>query len=186
MRSLILITALCMIGMTVFSFSPPAGEDGVEKQQTVPDVDLERYSGLWYEIARFPHSFEKGLVGVTAEYILKPGGRVTVINRGYRVSFDGRVSTVRGRAQVPDPAEPGRLKVAFFLFFGADYRILDLDRKAEDYRWAIVGSSSDNYLWILSREPIMEEELYRDLVRRAAALGYDTSRLIRVEQREEK
>jgi lipocalin len=186
MRSLILITALCMIGVTVSCMSPPAKERTVDIRQTVSDLDIERYSGLWYGIARFPHSFEKGLVGVTAEYILKPRGRITVINRGYRGSFDGKVSTVRGRARVPDPSEPGHLKVAFFLFFGADYLILDLDREADDYRYAIVGSSSDNYLWILGREPIMEEELYRELVRRAADMGYDTSQLIRVEQREEK
>jgi apolipoprotein D and lipocalin family protein len=178
---IIILTGTVLLSSCV---SPAAKEQSVgRKKQTVPDLDIERYSGLWYEIARFPHSFEDGLVGVTAEYQLSGRGRVTVINRGYRGNFGGRLSRVRGRARVPDPSHPGRLKVYFFLFFGADYYVFDVDTGAPDYRYAIVGSSSDNYLWILSRRPIIEEELYRELVQKAEALGYNTSGLIRVPQK---
>jgi apolipoprotein D and lipocalin family protein len=149
--------------------------------ETVKNVDITRYVGTWYEIARFPHSFEKGLVGVTATYTLRENGRITVLNQGYKHNLSGNLKQTRGVAKIPDPNSPGRLKVKFFLFFGADYYILELDQ--EGYRHAMVGSSSPNYLWILCREPVMDDETYRMLVDRAAARGYETSRLVRVPQK---
>jgi len=89
-------------------------KEPVDKMKTVAGVDLNRYMGTWYEIARFPHSFEKGLVGVTATYRLKTNGRVEVINQGFKDSLTGRLKRAKGFAKVPDPAEPGRLKVYFF------------------------------------------------------------------------
>jgi len=150
--------------------------------QTVKNVDLERYMGTWYEIGRFPHSFEKDLVGVTATYKLKKNGKVEVLNQGYKNSLDGKLKRAKGFAKVPNPNEPGRLKVYFFWPFGGDYLILDLD---EEYRWALIGSYSLNYLWILSRTPQMPEEEYNRLVEKARSLGYNVSRIERVEQRVE-
>ena len=146
---------------------------------TVKDLDIERYLGTWYEIARFPHSFEKGLAGVTASYSLRDDGKIRVINQGYRGSLEGRLSRAEGKAKIPDPANPARLKVSFFLFFYGDYYVLELDK---DYRWAMIGSSSPDYFWILSRTPRMDEEIYRMLLENAKRRGYDLSRLIRVEQ----
>jgi apolipoprotein D and lipocalin family protein len=146
---------------------------------TVKDLDIERYLGTWYEIARFPHSFEKGLAGVTASYSLRDDGKIRVINQGYRGSVEGRLSRAEGKAKIPDPANPARLKVSFFLFFYGDYYVLELDK---DYRWAMIGSSSPDYFWILSRTPRMDEEIYRMLLENAKRRGYDLSRLIRVEQ----
>jgi len=150
--------------------------------QTVKNVDLERYMGTWYEIGRFLHSFEKDLVGVTATYKLKKNGKVEVLNQGYKNSLDGKLKRAKGFAKVPNPNEPGRLKVYFFWPFGGDYLILDLD---EEYRWALIGSYSLNYLWILSRTPQMPEEEYNRLVEKARSLGYNVSRIERVEQRVE-
>ncbi len=147
---------------------------------TVKNVDINRYLGKWYEIARFPHSFERGLVGVTATYTLRQDGKIDVLNQGFSNSLDGPLKQARGKAKVPDPATPGRLKVAFFLFFYADYFILELDEK--DYQYALVGSSSDNYLWILSRTPSMSPETYKMLVSKAKDRGYDTGKLETVEQ----
>ena len=152
------------------------------QMETVKNVDVTRYMGTWYEIARFPHSFEKDLVGVTATYTLQENDRIMVLNQGYKHSLGGKLKQTRGVAKIPDMNNPGRLKVKFFLFFGADYYILELDQ--EGYRYALVGSSSPNYLWILCREPVMDDETYRMLVDRAAALGYETSRLIRVLQKD--
>ena len=146
---------------------------------TVKDLDIERYLGTWYEIARFPHSFEKDLVGVTASYSLRDDGKIRVVNQGYRGSLDGKLSRAEGKAKIPDPANPARLKVSFFLFFYGDYYVLELDK---EYNWAMIGSSSPEYFWILSRTPRMEEEVYRMLLENAKKRGYDLSKLIRVEQ----
>ncbi|MDD4756046.1 MAG: lipocalin family protein, partial [Prolixibacteraceae bacterium] len=94
---------------------------------TVKELNLERYMGRWYEIARYNHSFEKGLVGVTATYSLLPDGKITVVNQGYKNSIDGKLNVANGKAKQPDPSEPGKLKVSFFLFFYADYYVLELD-----------------------------------------------------------
>jgi apolipoprotein D and lipocalin family protein len=152
----------------------------VSTMRTVSEVNLERYMGTWYEIARFPHSFERNLVGVTATYRLKENGKVEVINQGYLHTLDGKLKKAKAFAKVPNPQEPARLKVYFFWPFGADYLILDL---APDYTWALVGSSSPNYLWILSRTPQMEPQLYNDIVQKAQSLGYDISKLELVEQK---
>ena len=146
---------------------------------TEKDVDIGRYLGKWYEIARFPNSFEKGLVGVTAEYSYRKDGKIRVVNSGYKDSLDGKRSRIEGKAKIPDKDEPGKLKVSFFLFFYSDYYILELD---EDYRWALVGSSSPTYLWILSRTPLIDEETVQTILNMAKERGYELSDLIRVEQ----
>lgn len=146
---------------------------------TVEGLDIERYLGTWYEIARFPHSFEKNLVGVTATYSLREDGMIRVVNRGYRRSLDGKPSKAVGKAKIPDKDHPARLKVSFFLFFYADYYVLELDG---DYRWAMVGSSSPDYFWILCRTPQMDRETLGMLLENARRRGYDLDRLIMVEQ----
>lgn len=149
-------------------------------KSTVKELDINKYMGKWYEIARLPNSFEKGLVGVTAEYSILKEGRFNVVNQGYKASLNGKLKTAKGKAKVPDINEPGKLKVSFFLFFYADYYILELD--TNDYQWALIGSSSDKYLWILSRTPQLDTEIYETLVNNAEKRGYDINRLIRVEQ----
>lgn len=147
--------------------------------KSVEKVDLERYMGTWYEIARFPHSFEKGLVGVSATYTQKKNGKVEVINQGYKYSLKGKLKRAKGFAKVPDINVPGRLMVYFFWPFGGEYLILDLD---ENYQYVLVGSSSKNYLWILCRNKEMDDLTYNNLVGKAQLLGFDTSRLERVPQ----
>lgn len=148
---------------------------------TIQQLDLERYMGKWYEIARFDHRFERNLVGVTATYKLMPDGKITVVNAGYKNSFDGKYKTAKAKAKQPHPNEPGKLKVSFFLFFYADYYIFELD---EGYNWALVGSSSDKYLWILSRTPVLEQETLDLILNRARRRGFDTGNLIWVEQKQ--
>lgn len=146
-------------------------------QHPVASLDLSRYLGTWYEIARFNHSFERGMTDVTAEYLLRDDGKVDVINSGWK---DGQMKTAHGKAKQPKPTtEPALLKVSFFLFFYSDYRVLML---ADDYSLAIVGSSSDKYLWILSRTPSITRETAEKVTAEAARRGYDTSKLIWVDQ----
>ncbi len=148
--------------------------------KTVKDVELAKFLGVWYEIARFPHSFERNLVGVTATYSLKKNGNIQVINQGYKNTLDGKPKKAKAFAKIPDPNEPGRLKVYFFWPFGADYLILDLDK---DYQWALVGSSSPNYLWILSCTPQLDDNIYQSIVEKAKSIGYDIKKLELVPQK---
>jgi lipocalin len=147
---------------------------------TVKNVDINRYMGKWYEIARFPHSFEKDLVGVTATYTLREDGKIDVLNQGYLKTLDGKLKKARGKAKIPNADDSGKLKVSFFLFFYADYYILELDEA--NYQYALVGSSSAKYLWILCRKPEMPGVTYNMLVSEAQARGYDTDKLTVVEQ----
>jgi lipocalin len=150
---------------------------------TVKDVDLERFQGTWYEIARYPNKFEKNMVGVTATYTLRDNGKIRVLNQGYLDSLDGRHKKINGKARVPDPSEPGRLQVSFFLFFYSDYLILELD--TEEYQWALIGSSSPDYLWVLSRKPVMPEKIYDQILDKARNRGYELDKLLKVLQRED-
>ncbi len=147
---------------------------------TVPNVDLEKYAGKWYEIARLPNSFEKGLVCCTAEYSLRPDGKISVNNRGVRDDGSGKVSSIKGKAWVPDPTEPGRLKVQFFWPFAAGYYIFHLDQ--ENYQYVLVGNPSRKYLWILARTPEIDDMLYQELVEVAAKNDFNTGILLKVRQ----
>ncbi len=148
---------------------------------TVPSLDLNRYMGLWYEIARYENRFEHGLVDVTATYMLRPDGTIRVENRGCKRSSPYDIcKTATGHAKIPDPTQPGKLKVSFFLNFYSDYYILELDE--ESYNYALVGSSTDKYLWILSRTPQLPDEIKKKLVNAAERRGYDTNRLQWIEQ----
>ncbi len=95
-------------------------------------VDIEKYTGQWYEIARLPNSFERGLKCTTATYTLKKNGKIKVLNKGYSIEETGKVSTAKGSAWIPDPDYPGRLKVSFFWPFAGNYYIISLDEKYEN------------------------------------------------------
>lgn len=154
-------------------------QDSMIDKTVVKDLNIDKYLGKWYEIARFDHRFERGLVGVTATYSYRKDGKIKVINRGYKNNLDGELSEAIGKAKIPNVNEPSKFKVSFFLFFYGDYYVLDLDK---DYQWAIVGSSSDKYLWILSRTPQIEESLYSSLLDKMKKRGYDISKFIKVVQ----
>lgn len=166
-----------------FRFSIPTLESLFEgtDRSTVTNLDLNHYMGLWYEIARYDNRFERGLVDVTATYTLRPDGTIRVENRGCKRNSPYDIcKTATGHAKMPDPAHPGKLKVSFFLNFYSDYYILELDQ--EDYNYALVGSSTDKYLWILSRTPQLPEEIKKKLVTAAEHRGYDTNRLHWIDQ----
>jgi apolipoprotein D and lipocalin family protein len=170
-----------MISGLLIWFSLSATTRAGESTKSIPPVssfDLNRYLGTWYEIFRMPHKFEKDLIKVTATYSFRKDGKIQVLNRGYKPS-KGKWSDAKGKAWVPDPAAPARLKVSFFWPFSAEYKIIGLD---SDYRWALVTSGSTDYLWLLSRTPAMEEAVVDSLTRFAAQNGFDTKKLIRVEQ----
>jgi apolipoprotein D and lipocalin family protein len=146
---------------------------------TVPDVDIMKYSGKWYEIARFPNSFEKGLVCCTAEYGLRDDGMISVINTGIKED-SGKVKSVKGKAWVPDKKEPGRLKVQFFWPFAGKYYIFHLDK--ENYQYALVGEPSRKYFWLLARKPMIEDSLYRNLLEIARKNDFAVEKVMKVKQ----
>lgn len=145
--------------------------------QPVRNFELERYLGKWYEIARLDHSFERGLTRVSAEYSLRPDGSVRVVNRGYSAR-DGKWKEAEGKARFVRSPDVGYLKVSFFGPFYGSYVVFDLDH--EDYRYSLVSGPDKSYLWILARTPTLDPAIYDRLVQKAAALGFDTGKLIRV------
>lgn len=163
-----LIAAFCL------NFASCSSELTVNNAVMQQPLDLNRYLGKWYEVARFDHKFERGLTHCTAEYSLKKGGQIKVLNRGKK---NGKWNTAEGKARTTDT--PGLLRVSFFGPFYSDYRILML---SPDYSYALVGSGSDDYLWILSRTPELTPADRGEILMEAQTRGYDTSRLIWVEQ----
>jgi len=147
---------------------------------TAPSVDLQRYAGTWYEIASFPNRFQRGCVATRATYTPRADGTIGVRNECRRGSLDAPPDVVEGKAWVVDRVTQSRLKVQFFWPFRGAYDILYVDR---DYRTAVVGHPSRDYLWILARTPELDEATYQALVARAAAQGFDVARLRRTPQR---
>jgi apolipoprotein D and lipocalin family protein len=145
----------------------------------VSTVDLHRYTGTWYEIARLPNFFERKLKCTSATYTLRNDDRITVLNKGNYLTDPQKSTSSTGVAWVPDKNSPAKLKVQFFWPFSGDYWIMDLDK---DYRYVLVGDPSLKYLWILSREKKMDETTYEMLLKKAIENGYDLKSIIRVEQ----
>lgn len=137
---------------------------------TVESLDLDRYLGKWYEIARFDHFFESGMDHNEALYTLREDGTVAVTNTAIK---NGEIQEISGIAKKTD--NPALLRVSFFKPFYADYRILYVD---EDYQYALVSCASSNYLWILSRTPQLNDTDKDMLLTEATLRGYDTSKLI--------
>jgi apolipoprotein D and lipocalin family protein len=146
---------------------------------TVPEVDLARYMGKWYEIAAFPQRFEKGCHCTTAEYEMTAKGYVRVLNSCRKGGAQGKLKVARGKAFVVAGSGNAKLRVQFFWPFRGDYWIIDL---APDYSYAVVGERSREYLWILARTPRLDEALYQEILARVKDLGFDVGRLVRTDQ----
>ncbi len=153
----------------------PVGNRAVP--QPAKPVDVDRYLGRWYEIARYEQRFQRNCEAVTADYSRGAGGALRVVNRCR--TPDGRTTEARGRIRIADAVTNNKLKVSFFGPFFGDYWVLD---RADDYSWSIVGEGSGRYLWILAREANPGEAKVAELIGRVRALGYDTSMLIRTIQ----
>lgn len=147
---------------------------------TIATFNLDRYLGKWYEIARYDHSFERDLVGCTAEYTLRDDGKIKVLNCGHLKTLDGPYKESIGKAKARRNGKPGQLEVSFFGPFYGDYNILEL---APDYSYSVVGSSSPRYLWILSRTPHLTPATRNRILSNLQQRGYNTDKLIWVEQR---
>ena len=165
---------LFLLGLGLFGTA-----NSQQKPVVVSTVDLKRYAGTWYEIARLPNSFERKLKCITANYTLREDGKITVLNKGHYISEPSKVNTATGVAWLPDKNSPAKLKVQFFWPFSGNYWIIDLDK---DYKYVLVGDPSFKYLWILCREKKMDDATYQMLLKKAVENGFDIKPLIKVDQ----
>lgn len=172
MKTVLISLALCSLCATTIAQKVD--------NSTISSFDLNRYLGKWYEIARYDHSFERGIVGSTAEYSIRSDGKIKVLNSGYLNTLDGPYKESIGKAKAKKNGGPGQLQVSFFGPFYGDYYILDL---APDYSYSVVGSSSPKYLWILSRTPQITTEVRNKILKNLKQRGYDTGKLIWVKQK---
>jgi apolipoprotein D and lipocalin family protein len=168
------LTALLLLSSCATSpTSSTAGIPGVKS------IDMARYLGRWYEISRIPVPIGRSWVNTSDSYSLRPDGSFTVVYEGFVKSAKGARKTLTGRQWIPDPAVMGDMKVSFLPLLVNDNRIIAL---AEDYSWLVVTSRTKDYLWIMSRTPVMDPQVYASVVSMAAGWGFDTSRLEMVRQ----
>jgi len=142
--------------------------------QAVSSVDLNKYSGKWYEIASFPQRFQKDCHCTTAEYAVNKKGYVEVVNRCKKGSVNGAEKVAKAKAFVEKNSNNAKLKVQFFWPFTGKYWIIDL---ADDYSYAVVSHPNRKYLWILSRTSQLDIETYKKVITRLQIRGLDTSKL---------
>lgn len=147
--------------------------------EPVTPFDVEKFLGVWYEIARLDHSFERGLTRVTATYSRRDDGGVRVLNRGYSAQ-DTTWKEAEGKAYFVRGPDQGYLKVAFFGPFYGSYIVMELDQS--HYQYALVCGPDRSYLWILARTPQLQEDIKGALIAKAAALGFDTDKLLSIDQ----
>jgi len=172
MRLVAIATLVLGSGSPAFS----AGGDEGPAVTTVDQVDLARYVGLWYEVAKIPNKFQKQCArGTTAEYILREDGRITVVNRCFKENGD--LDDAKGVAKIVDPVTNAKLEVSFVSFLGwrpfwGDYWIIGLDK---DYRWVIVGTPDRKYGWVLARTPTLGNDTLEGIFAILQSQGYDVS-----------
>ena len=148
-------------------------ERGNAMLEVVPHVELEKYLGKWYEIAHLPARFQEGCSDTTATYALSKDGSISVLNECVR---NGKVKKAKGKAKVVDKSSGAKLKVTFFRPFYGDYWIIKL---GDDYDYAVVGTPNRKYLWILSRTPQMDDNLFSSLIEFVKSKGFNVENLIR-------
>mgnify|MGYP001820274360 FL=1 len=177
-RTALLLTLIASIALTACS-KTTTERLALPPLEAVPQVDLERYLGTWYEIASYPQRFQEGCTGTTATYTLRSDGEIDVLNRCRKGSLNGPEDTAEGRARIVDRTTNAKLEVSFFGPFWGDYWIIDL---GPNYGYAAVGHPSRDYLWILSRAPTLDAKTYAGILSRLEAKGYPLEPLQETEQ----
>lgn len=179
------LLTVCALLTMIFTASVLAQKSTPRELPTVPSLDLDRYSGKWFEIARYPNKFQKQCVrNTTATYTVKEKQRIEVLNEC--VTSKGTVKSAKGEAKVVENTNNTKLKVRFapaflspFGFVWGDYWVVDL---GPDYEYSVVGDPERKYLWILSRQPQIPEGTYQNILRRVEELGFEPGRLEKTSQ----
>ncbi len=178
MKKLVLSAILPILLLAAAAIS--AQTKNQSELKTVSSVDLKRYGGKWFEIARYPNKFQKQCVGnTTATYTIKTADKIEVLNQC--VKKDGVIADAKGDARIVDKTTNAKLEVRFapkFLSFissvWGDYWIIDLD---ENYQYAAVGDPKREYFWILSRKPEMDDATYQNILRRVEQKGFNPGKV---------
>lgn len=171
-KTIIMISLTALFGCGTSNYAP---------LETVQNVDIQRYIGKWYEIAHLPNSFQKNCFGSTAEYSIIDSETIRVINACNKDSINGKTDMVKGKAFVVENSGNSKLRVQFFWPFRGDYWIIELDK--DKYSYAVVGTPSRKYLWILAREPQMDSNIYNMLLEKCRQKGFDTDKLLITEHK---
>jgi apolipoprotein D and lipocalin family protein len=145
--------------------------------EVVPHVELEKYLGKWYEIAHLPAKFQEGCNETTATYTLSKDGSISVLNQATK---NGKMKQAKGKAKVVDKNSNAKLKVTFLWPFYGDYWIIKL---GVDYDYSVVGTPNRKYLWILSRTPQMDDNLYSQIIEYVKSKGFEANKLIKTFQK---
>jgi len=145
--------------------------------EVVPHVELEKYLGKWYEIAHLPAKFQEGCNETTATYTLSKDGNISVLNQATK---NGKIKQAKGKAKVVDKNTNAKLKVTFFWPFYGDYWIIKL---GNNYDYSVVGTPNRKYLWILSRTPQMNDNLYSQIIEYVKSKGFEVNKLIKTLQK---
>jgi len=178
MKHLIIATALAVVsGMLTLGCARTP--DPTTDLATVVSLDLKRWQGSWYELARIPVPIGRDWVNTVETYTPREDGTYSVAYTGHSGSPDGPARSLNQRLRIPDPSRPGEMEVSFLPMVWLQYRLIYMEA---DYRFMLVTGSSRNYLWLMGREQVPAPEDYAKLVERAAAMGFDVSRLERVRQ----
>ncbi|MFM8315649.1 MAG: lipocalin family protein [Deltaproteobacteria bacterium] len=148
--------------------------NGAKPLETVSHVELDRYLGKWYEIARYDAPFQQGCVASFANYSLNSDGTLKVVNVCRDKTFDGKERKAEGKAWVVDTVSNAKLKVQFFWPFKGDYWIIDLGK---DYEYSVVSEPKRKFLWILSRTPHMDERVLEEIKAKLVNLEFDLTQL---------
>ena len=179
----IITLSFIVILATLSSFAQSGDRSPVK---TVPSVDLNKYAGQWYEIAKYPNKFQEQCVGnATANYELQGAGKIEILNRCLKK--DGTVVDAKGAAKLnQDDKSNAKLKVRFAPGFiswlpqvWADYWVIDL---ADDYSYSVVGTPDRKYFWILSRKPLIDDGTYQSILRRAEQQGFVPAKVVKTPQ----
>jgi len=176
MKKRAIISALALVGVGIF-LNSCAGKTIPEKAKAVQNFDKEKYLGKWYEIARLDFKFEKGMNNTTAEYSLKNNGMIKVDNKGYDIKNKEWKQSI-GKAKFVGDETIAMLKVSFFGPFYSGYNVIAIDK---EYKYALIAGESLDYLWILSRNTTIPEEIKSNYLKKAQDIGYKTSDLIWVQ-----
>jgi len=160
--------------LTALMFHVPCNARERNELRIVPYADVNRYMGAWFEIAKIPHWFEKGLAGTMINFELLDDGKVLVTVQAYKNNFEGKYYSKILTAEIADRQTNTTIVVDFFLFFTGTFYVVEL---GGNYDYAVVGNESREKAWILSRSPRISPELYDDLLKRMQMNGFDISKL---------
>lgn len=167
-----------LLGAAMSASAAPK-QNPVETIPTVAKLDLARFEGTWYELSRIPIPIARDWVNTADIYVHNADGTWSVRYEGNKGSASGPRKVLKQKLRIPDPARPGDMEVSFIPFVWMKYRLIYM---SDDFRFMLVGSSSMDYLWLMSREARPTDAEYHALVAKAASLGYEASRLERVSQ----